>query len=789
MSEAESESAGEEGSGSEHPHERSWFGSAPEDADDDLVGRVLSGTYRVTTVLGEGGMGRVYAAEHTRLSGKRFAIKVLHHELVRQDHLQARFEREAEAMSLLHHRNIVGVYDVDRAEDGRPFMVCEFLEGRELGDYLDEVGKLPLETAVSIGQQLCRALAVAHAAGVTHRDMKPENVFLVGEDPRRPSVKLLDFGLARLEGTDADSLTQAGTIMGTPSYMAPEQAKGSRVDGRADVYAVGAILYRALTGQRPYEREDARATLAALLVEEPPRPRAIDPKIPEDVEVVIQTAMARDPSERYQSAEDLEDALASLAGKGALALGTTPPPRSKQASAPIVVPPYSRMTLTAMMALAALWTVSMCVSAAVSLLELSVGRAGEPLGISELALVVGCAIVVLVWPIVLGVRHVRSAYWNNALKVSRAVQAIRLVVLTSMAAYGAAALTVRMTDSVLSRFVNMPSWPSSAAAWSGWPLALFTVGLVAALAATLSLRLAARDGASRLRRVVAGPVVATVATLLAAGIMYASFAIRAGAATGAAPASVVPTSEPALEPIASASVTASASAAPTSTASSSVPEDERASASELTKALAGGAPALEALSERYPRDTAVLRSLVELYAKDEDKHLLALDRASLLLERQPDLASWSVLRVLALKSAQASEPTSSRAFELMASRMGSEGAELLYDLMVAGNKSARERAEKLLAHADVQKVASPQVRIAYELKSAETCDAQLELLERAMTEGDGRSVAVLSYSIDGARKGCGPRRRSPCPARCRDDKYQGRMRAAIARIQGRLSGN
>ncbi|HHH28446.1 MAG TPA: serine/threonine protein kinase, partial [Polyangiaceae bacterium] len=724
-----------------------------------------------------------------RLSGKRFAIKVLHHELVRQENLQARFEREAEAMSLLHHRNIVGVYDVDRTEDGRPFMVCEFLEGRELGDYLDEVGKLPLETAVSIGQQLCRALSVAHAAGVTHRDMKPENVFLVGDDPRRPSVKLLDFGLARLEGTDADSLTQAGTIMGTPSYMAPEQAKGSKVDGRADVYAVGAILYRALTGQRPYEREDARATLAAVLVEEPPRPRSIDPEISEEVEVIIQTAMAREPRDRYQSAEDLEDALAGLVGKRALA--TTPPLRSTQASAPIVVPPYSRMTLVVMMMLAVLWTVSMFISASVAVLELVIDRAaGESLGVSELAIVVGCVIAVLASPIALAVRHVRSAYWNNSLKVSRAVQGIRLVVLTSMAAYGAAALTVRVTDSVLARFVNVPSWPSSAAAWAGWPLALFLVGLVAAVASALSLRFSS-DGTSRGRRILAGPVMATAATLVAGAIMYGSFVLRAGAVREVdvpaplASASASASDEAPVAPTASAPASASVSA---STSASAVSEEERASASELTKALAGGAPALEALSKRYPRDAAVLRALVELYAKDEEQHLLALDRASRLLEQQPDLASWSRLRVLALKAAQANEPISSRAFELMASRMGGEGAELLYDLMVAGNASARERAETLLGHDDVQKVASPEVRIAYELKKAKSCDAQLDLLQRAMTEGDGRAVAVLSYSIDGARKGCGPRRRSPCPARCRDEKYQGRMRAAIARIRQRVSG-
>jgi serine/threonine protein kinase len=282
--------------------------------EDPLVGAVLSESYEVLRVIGEGGMGRVYEASHRRLRSRRFAIKVLHHELARQPEVVGRFQREAEAASALTHPNVVEVFDVNRTPDGRPYIVAELLQGEELGRHLDRLGRLRLGPAIDIVRQICRALAAAHARGVIHRDMKPENVFLVG-DAGAPRVKVLDFGISRV-GDAEGSLTRTGVVMGTPAYMPPEQARGSRVDHRADIYAVGAILYRALTGSKPFADLDPVATLTAVAVEEPRRPSTLERSIAPGLELVIQKAMAKDPAERYGSLAELDAALAEYDPRG-----------------------------------------------------------------------------------------------------------------------------------------------------------------------------------------------------------------------------------------------------------------------------------------------------------------------------------------------------------------------------------------------------------------------------------------------------------------------------------------
>ncbi len=224
-------------------------------------------------------MGRVYEARHTRISSKRFAIKMLHPEFARQPQVISRFQREAEAAAAVHSPHVVSVFDVHRTAEGRPFLVTEFLEGKELADYLSEAGKMQTGPAVRIVRQICKALAAAHAKGVVHRDMKPENVFLTG-DLATPAAKVIDFGISKVGDAPGAALTQTGMIMGTPSYMAPEQARGERVDHRADIYAVGAILYCALTGSRPFDRSDPTATLTAVLTEDPPRPRSLEAEHP-----------------------------------------------------------------------------------------------------------------------------------------------------------------------------------------------------------------------------------------------------------------------------------------------------------------------------------------------------------------------------------------------------------------------------------------------------------------------------------------------------------------------------
>jgi serine/threonine protein kinase len=774
---------------SEQPR-ASWFGGAADDLDDELIGKVLSNSYRVVRVLGEGAMGRVYAAEHTRLAGKRFAVKVLHPELMRYHQVRVRFEREGQAISTLLHPNVVGVYDVDEAPDGRPYLVCEYLEGIELGELLEKLGKLPVKVALHVGVQLCRALAAAHQHGVLHRDMKPENVFVVGEERAEPLIKVLDFGLARVESAAGDSLTQAGTVMGTPSYMAPEQARGDRVDARADVYAVGAILYRALTGQKPFDKDDTTSTLAAVLTEEPARPRSVDPSIPEEVELVIQRAMARSPDERFRSAEDLERELAALLGSYAPAQAPKelPPPRDKMMTLSSL-PRASRSTLVAMASLAFTWTLALLVSGAASAAELFVARDRE-LSTLELSLLVATVFALMATPTLLGVRHLRQQVWNNSPKVSRAATVMRAVLLASMSAYGAAALVVRLVDAVLSRLVTMRlAWPASAAAWPAWSIVYLLVGAVAAGATALSFQLGSPEGRtpSPLRRTLAGPVLAAGAALLACGIVYSGFVLRAAAPTQLVETSAS-TAMPSPDPATSVERPAPVHEPPPPSASivpDTAPAPDRASASELNAAIEGGTGALEALAKKYPEDSAVMKSLVETSAKDDANRLLGLEWGARLLERDPEAVEWKTLTNLVLRSAVGAEPAASRAFDIMASKMQTVGPDMLYDLMIAAEHNARQRARTVLARKEVRDLGTPALRIAYELKSAPSCKDQIDLLDRAVAEGDARSVAVLVFQVEGTRKGCGPRQKSPCPPKCPDKTDQDRMRAAIAKIKGR----
>jgi serine/threonine-protein kinase len=282
-----------------------------DNADEDpLLGEVLAGSFCVTRLIGEGGMGRVYEAEHVRLP-RRFAVKVMHESLSSNTEAVARFEREAQAVAKVDSENVLDIVDVIRVRDGRPCLVSELLEGEELGNVLDRAGKLPLSTSIGICRQVCRGLAAAHGVGVVHRDLKPSNLFLCNNEGSAPLVKILDFGVAKM--TDGADITRTGMVVGTPAYMAPEQARGSAdVDVRADVYAVGAVLYRLLTGSPPFSEGDPAITITKLLTEDPKRPRDLDRTIPEGVELLIQRAMARTPAERPASAMELDKQLAAF---------------------------------------------------------------------------------------------------------------------------------------------------------------------------------------------------------------------------------------------------------------------------------------------------------------------------------------------------------------------------------------------------------------------------------------------------------------------------------------------
>lgn len=279
--------------------------------DDPLLGQVLGDTYEITRLLGEGGMGRVYEARHVRL-GRRFAVKVLHSHFVRDPESLARFRREAIAAAAVTSPYVAQVVDVHATRDGCPYLVGELLEGEQLGAVLKREGRLDIPRAVAIARQVCKGLAAAHAAGVVHRDLKPENVMLVPLPGGREIAKVLDFGIAKsLVGDGQTSLTRTGVVLGTPAYMAPEQARGSgSIDHRVDVYALGALLYRAVTGRAAFSGDDPTTTLTRVLYEEPERPKALRKDLPDGLELVIQRAMAKSPEARYSSMMELDEALA-----------------------------------------------------------------------------------------------------------------------------------------------------------------------------------------------------------------------------------------------------------------------------------------------------------------------------------------------------------------------------------------------------------------------------------------------------------------------------------------------
>jgi len=308
-----------------------------------VIGSLIGGRYRVKRLSGEGGMGRVYEAEHIEI-GKRVALKILHPGYSQTPDLVERLRREARAASRIGHPNVVDVTDSGTTEDGSFFFVMEYLEGRELGDIVFEEKGLEVRRSIAIAIQMCRALRAAHMAGVIHRDLKPENVLLVSRDGQKDFVKVLDFGIAKniTDGEDNTSevssrrkLTNPGVAMGTPEYMAPEQAAGRPADARSDIYAVGGVMYEMLAGRPAYEGSNFMEVLHKK-ANFPPEPlHQMRDDVPRELEELILKAMAKDPGARPQTMEELEQRLQEVlaqhfagepAGAASGARGETPRP-------------------------------------------------------------------------------------------------------------------------------------------------------------------------------------------------------------------------------------------------------------------------------------------------------------------------------------------------------------------------------------------------------------------------------------------------------------------------------
>jgi len=308
---------------------------APPPQTDPLIGSRV-GSFHIVRLLGRGGMGTVYLAEHPVI-GSRVAVKFLHESMGTDPSVVARFYDEARAVNLIGHENIVGIYDLSLLPPNRYYFVMEYLEGDTLQALLAG-GPVDPPVALDVLLQMCDAVQCAHEHGVVHRDLKPENVFLVQRRGKAHFVKLVDFGIAKLRGAGATARTQAGFIVGTPEYMAPEQCEDGVIDARTDVYALGVMAFELATGRLPFQGKSVTQLLLAQVREKPPRPSSLAPVAPA-FEAAILRALEKDPSARFPDMASFAAALRAAAASVPARVAVAAPAPGAPPPAPSIAPP------------------------------------------------------------------------------------------------------------------------------------------------------------------------------------------------------------------------------------------------------------------------------------------------------------------------------------------------------------------------------------------------------------------------------------------------------------------
>ena len=711
--------------------------------DDPRIGTVLGERYRIDALIGEGGMGRVYKAEHV-LMRKKLAVKILHNELTSVPDVVTRFEREAMAAANIEHANVAAATDFGKLPDGAVFLVLEYVEGQSLRDEIAK-GPIAAERALKIARQIGSALASAHAIKIVHRDLKPENVLLVVKGQERDFVKVLDFGIAKVPigslslGTSERPITRAGMVFGTPEYMAPEQALGQTVDGRADLYSLGVILYEMLAGVRPFTSKSATNILAQQLAIGPPpfSERAQGIAIPPQVEQLVLCLLRRDADERPKDAAELVSRIDSL-----------------------LVQPVGE-------------TSQMFTQIGGSLAGNDRGAGGQARGALAGEGILG--------PGLQAGSHTGQAP-GSAFDVGAEAGATPAFVaprppggLPADGAPGAAAAAAAGAHTYPQGSLAGPgpqALPPSSRLRPGSSSGPPSPGEEAgpgALPRSAGMVLTWVDGLRAslpgpLRRIPA-PALLAVAALVLAGGFASLLAVAASLA--------VPVPEPAPN------ASAAPSATPRQPAAVQPPATDPTK-KQLAAAKRKGSDPLRALAKKYPKSTKVLLELAKAY-RLERKFSDAVEAIRLALSLDPKLNQNKDVARMLWQTAQPKQSVEAT-FALLEGPMGSRGADIVFDLVEERKvrEAVKRRGAAYLKSEHFKSQASPTLQVAVALRYNRSCKARYDLLPRAKQVGDERALKYLRECV--RTRGCGRRGSHDCyPCMRRDN----RLKDAIEAIEKR----